>query len=75
MIGPVYNAALTRPSVGPALIAEVIGLFFVYAAVFGNIRQIPAKPSRIVNLLVFGASVWQLSWAHSSKFGRRAAVP
>ena len=26
----------------------------MYAAVIGNIRQIPAKPSRIVNLLVFG---------------------
>jgi multisubunit Na+/H+ antiporter MnhB subunit len=34
----------------------VIGLIFVYAAVIGNIRQIPAKPSRVVNLLVFGGS-------------------
>jgi uncharacterized protein DUF3592 len=54
VIGPVYNAAHTRPSIGPALIAEVIGLFFVYAAVIGNIRQIPSKPSRLVNLLIFG---------------------
>jgi hypothetical protein len=54
VIGPVYNAAHTRPSIGPALIAEVLGLLFVYAAVIGNIRQIPAKPSRIGNLLVFG---------------------
>ncbi|MHB8216656.1 MAG: DUF3592 domain-containing protein [Candidatus Sulfotelmatobacter sp.] len=54
VIGPVYNAANTWPSVVPALIAEVLGLIFVYAAVIGNIRQIPAKPSRIVNLLAFG---------------------
>lgn len=54
VIGPAHNAAHTRAWIGPALIAEVLGLFFVYAAVIGNIRQIPAKPSRIVNLLVFG---------------------
>jgi len=54
VIGPVYNAASTWPSIVPALIAEVVGLIFVYAAVMGNIGQIPAKPSRIVNLLAFG---------------------
>jgi hypothetical protein len=52
--GPVYNAAHSQPSIAGALIAEVIGLLFVYAAVIGNIRQIPAKPSRIINLLIFG---------------------
>jgi hypothetical protein len=37
-----------------ALFAEVIGLFFVYAAVIGNIRRIPAKLSRKINSLIFG---------------------
>lgn len=53
--GPVYDAAHTQPSIGPGLIGEVIGLLFVYAAVIGNIRQIPSKPSRILNLLIFGS--------------------
>ena len=53
MLGPVYNAAYNAPSVGSAVFAEAIGMFFLYA-IFGEIRQVPSTLSRVVNVSIFG---------------------
>jgi hypothetical protein len=53
MLGPVYNAH-TPPSVASAIFAQIIGVVFVYVAVFGRLRGgLPSSFSRITNVLIF----------------------
>lgn len=55
MLGPVHNASHTPPSVASAIFAEVIGVVFVYVAVFGRLRRLPSSFSRITNVLLFSS--------------------
>lgn len=56
VLGPVYNAAHTPPSLGSAWFAEVIGLFLMYVAIFGEIKLVPATFSPVINIFVFGGA-------------------
>ena len=56
MLRSVSKAAHSPPSVGSALLAEAIGIVFLYAVIFGEIRQVPQKFSRVVNVSVFGGA-------------------
>jgi hypothetical protein len=54
VIGFIYTpAAQGPPSMGPTIVLEIVGVFFLYAATFGELRRIPSESSRIINVFVF----------------------
>jgi hypothetical protein len=56
VLGPVYDATHNPPSVGSAVFTEVIGVILVYVAVFGELRGLPSRFSRVGNVFIFAVA-------------------